>query len=215
MNLIRNKVLNMIREDILRCDLKPGEEVRESELAEHYNVSKSPVRDALQHLQFEKLIVTEPRRGHRVAPISLADAQDILELRGTLEAAAVRKIAKHATAEQLDQLESYREADLTGMRAFARYNRKFHIELAQLSGNDRLAEEMRRLLDAYERICIASLERLRSERGDMSKALADHCELIDALQARDGALAARISRRHLKQSTGLVRKGLANRPIVD
>lgn len=215
MGLIRNKVLNLIREDILSCDLQPGVELREAELAERYNVSKSPVRDALQQLQFEKLVVTVPRRGHRVTPISLSDAQDILEMRVTLETTAVRKIAKEATPEQLASLDVYREVDLTCMRTFARYNRKFHIELARLCGNRRLAEEMRRLLDSYERICIASLERMKRDQGDMTKALADHCDLIDALQARDAARSARISQKHLKQSTDLVEKRLSNRPIVD
>lgn len=215
MGLIRNKVLNLIREDILSCDLQPGEELREAELAERYNVSKSPVRDALQQLQFEKLVVTVPRRGHQVTPISLSDAQDILEMRVTLETTAVRKIAKEATPQQLASLDAFREVDLTCMRTFARYNRKFHIELAKLCGNRRLAEEMRRLLDSYERICIASLERMKRDRGDMTKALADHCDLIDALQARDAARSARISQRHLKQSTDLVEKRLSNRPIVD
>jgi len=214
-NLLRNRVLNLIREDILSCDLKPGEEMREADLAERYNVSKSPVRNALQQLQFERLVETEPRRGHRVTPISVADAQDILDMRETLEAMALRKIAKAATAEQLASLDQFREVDLNCLRTFARYNRSFHIELATLSGNRRLAEEMRRLLDAYERLCIVSLEQLTTDRGDMSKALADHRDLIDALQARRGGLAVRVSRRHLRQSKGLLMTTLANRVIVD
>ena len=74
---------------------------------------------------------------------------------------------------------------------------------------------MRRLLDAYERLCLVSLERLRAVSGDMRTALADHCALIDALQARDATKAARISQRHVRSSRTQIMKGLENRPIVE
>lgn len=215
MNLIRHKVLDMIRQDILSCGFQPGEELRESELAERYSVSKSPVRDALQRLQFEGLVETEPRRGHRVTPISVSDARDILEMRETLEVAAARKMVSEASDRDLAALDAYREADVSDIRAFANYNRSFHIGLAHASGNRRLADEMRRLLDAYERLCLVSLERLRAVSGDMRTALADHCALIDALQARDAARAARISQRHVRSSRTQIMKGLENRPIVE
>ena len=215
MNLIRHKVLDMIRQDILSCDFQPGEELRESELADRYAVSKSPVREALQRLQFEGLVETEPRRGHRVTPISVSDARDILEMRETLEVAAARKMVSEASDRDLAALDAYREADVSYIRAFATYNRSFHIGLAQASGNRRLADEMRRLLDAYERLCLVSLERLRAVSGDMRTALADHCALIDALQARDATKAARISQRHVRSSRTQIMKGLENRPIVE
>ena len=104
LNLIRQKVLESIRQDILSCDLQPGEELRENDLARRYSVSKSPVREALQHLQFEGLVETETRRGHRVSPISVSDAQDILEMRETLEVAAAVKMVKEASVQDLASL---------------------------------------------------------------------------------------------------------------
>lgn len=215
MNLMRHKVLDQIRQDILTCGLQPGEELREAELAERYSVSKSPVRDALQHLRFEGLVQTEPRRGHRVAPISISDARDILDMRETLEAAAALRMVKDASAEDLNRLDSFRDADVLCVRSFSRYNRQFHTVLAELSGNRRLAAEMRRLLDAYERLCLVSLERLHEDQGSFAQALADHCDLIDALQARDATKAKRISLRHVRRSRTNIMKGLESRPIVE
>jgi len=214
-NLIRHKVLDLIRQDILSCDLRPGEELREADLADRYAVSKSPVREALQHLRIEGLVETEPRRGHRVTPISVSDARDILEMRETLETAATKRTVREASDADLAGLEVYRSVDLGDLRTFARYNRRFHVALAEISGNRRLAEEMRRLLDAYERLCLVSLERLRADQGDASQALADHCDLIDALQARDAVRAVRISQRHVRRSRSQIMKGLGNRPIVE
>lgn len=215
MNLVRHKVLDEMRRDILSCGLQPGEELREADLAERYSVSKSPVRDALQHLRFEGLVQTEPRRGHRVTPISVSDARDILDMRETLEAAAAARMVKDAADEDLRRLDTYREADVMCVRTFSRYNRDFHTRLAHLSGNQRLVAEMKRLLDAYERLCIVSLERLHADHGSFAQALTDHCDLIDALQARDAAKAKRISLRHVRRSRGNIMKGLENRPIVE
>ncbi|SLN34195.1 GntR family transcriptional regulator [Roseisalinus antarcticus] len=215
MNLIRHKVLDLIRSEILSCTFQPGEELREADLADRYDVSKSPVREALQYLKFEGLVETEPRRGHRVTPISVSDAHDILDMREALELAATRKIAKDASDETLKGFDAWREADVSDIRAFASYNRAFHIVIAEASGNRRLLREVRRLLDAYERLCLVSLERLRDDQGDMREALSDHCVLIDSLQARDARAAARISERHLRRSRRQIIKGLENRPIVD
>jgi DNA-binding GntR family transcriptional regulator len=214
-NLIRNKVYEELRHDIVTCRFEPGQALRETDLADRYNVSKSPVRDALQRLQFEALVETTPRQGHRVVPVSASDAQDILEMREALETAALRRIVASAPDEDLASLNCFREVALDCKETFTRYNRRFHVELAVVSGNTRLAAETRRLLDAYQRLCLVSLVRLNLDRGNSSKALSDHCQIIDALQNRDARAAVRASQRHFKQSRGLIERSLAHRPIVD
>ena len=215
MSLIRQQVLEQIRSEIITCDIPPGTELRETELAEQYDVSKSPVREALQQLTFEGLIETRPRRGHRVTPISVADAGDILELRETLEVAAVRRSIDKADSEMLTVLEQYRDADTSSTSAFTRYNRKFHSALSELSGNKRLAADARRLMNSYDRLCVVSLSRVRADKGDFTGPLADHRQLIDAIQARDVRKAARLISRHIRTSQRYIMRGLASRPIVD
>jgi GntR family transcriptional regulator, rspAB operon transcriptional repressor len=80
--LLREQIYEQLRADIVNCDLPPGSEVREGELALRFGVSKSPVRDALMHLQREGLVTAHPRQGYRVAPVSLADVDDMFHLRG-------------------------------------------------------------------------------------------------------------------------------------
>ncbi len=213
MTLVRNKVFDMVRSEILTCALQPGEELREQELARRFGVSKSPIRDALQKLEFEGLVEIEPRRGHRVKPISVADAEDILDLRVLLESGVVRRIAERATDGDLSALERFREADTRDIGAFTAYNRAFHTRLAQLSGNRRLSDEMRRVMEFYDRLCVVSLHNQKSK--DCSGPLADHLAIIDALQARDGARAARLIARHVGRSRDALMRGLGRRPIVD
>lgn len=212
--LMRHRVFEELREDIMSCDLQPGTEVRESELAERYDVSKSPIRDALQRLEFEGLVEINPRKGHRVTPISIQDATDILEMREILEVAAQRKIAADASDEALAALNKFRVADLSSMNDFAHYNREFHAQIAAMSGNARLSDMMRSLMDNYERLCIVSLSVRKKEAAAMACALQEHIAIIDALQARDGRTAARLSKKHIRKSHVQVLRGLENRQIV-
>jgi len=212
--LMRHRIFDELREDIMTCDLSPGEEVRESELALKYGVSKSPIRDALQKLEFEGLVEIAPRQGHRVLPISIKDAEDILELREILEVAAVHRIATEASDDDLDALNAFRTANLTSLREFARYNRDFHHRISHLANNQRLSGTMRRLMDNYERLCIVSLSARRAEGEAMAAALHDHIAIIDALQARDGRKAGRLSGAHIRKSHTQIMRGLENRPIV-
>jgi len=212
--LIRHRIFDELRQDILSCGLPPGEEIREGELARRFGVSKSPIRDALQKLEFEGLVEISPRRGHRVAPISVTDAAEILEMREMLEAGALRKLAAEGTPETLARLDALRQADTSSLEAFSSYNRHFHVTLCELSGNRRLCETMERLMENYDRLCVVSLSVRRTEREAMEAALADHNAIIDAVQARSGATAVRLSARHTKRSRSQIMRALDSRPIV-
>ena len=213
-SLVRNKVFDLVRGEILSCVLMPGEELREGELAKRYGVSKSPIRDAMQKLEFEGLVEIEPRRGHRVKPISVSDAEDILDLRNILESAVVRRIAEKASDQELADLDRFRTADLTSIPAFVAYNREFHHALSSLSRNQRLAEETQRVMEFYDRLCVVSLSTLRRE-GGFTGPLADHNAIIDALQARNATTAARLVGKHVGTSRAAIMRGLGRRPIID
>jgi len=214
MSLVRNKIFDLVRGEILACTLMPGEELREGALAKRYGVSKSPVRDAMQKLEFEGLVDIEPRRGHRVKPISVSDAEDILELRTILETGAVRKIIKTASDEAIASLDRFRIADLSSIPGFAAYNREFHHALGVMSGNQRLAEETRRVMEIYDRLCVVSLQAQRGA-GGFEAPLADHVAIIDAIQARNAAQASRVVARHVSKSKAAIMRGLGRRPIVE
>lgn len=213
--LIRHKVYDRLRADIMSCALAPGQAFREGDLAERFGVSKSPIRDALQRLELEGLVEIEPRRGHRVAQISLSDAEDILGLREVLETGAVRMIATHAGDRELADLDRLRVADTSSFRTFAAYNREFHQRICDAACNRRLSASMQSLLEAYDRLCIVSLSSTgMPEAMSMTDALADHNAIIDALQARSASVAVRASVRHVKKSRRRLMRDLQARPIV-
>jgi DNA-binding GntR family transcriptional regulator len=81
-----------------------------------------------------------------------------------------------------------------------------------MSGNQRLAEEMRRLMEMYDRLCMVSLANKRG--GSFDEPLADHVAISEALQRRDGAAAARRLERHVGRSRNSLMRGLGQRPII-
>jgi DNA-binding GntR family transcriptional regulator len=147
------RVYDDLKRDILSCALRPSQVVYEAELAQRYGVSKTPVREALNTLRQEGYIDVVPRRGYIVAPISIQDVQQILNLRMILEPAAAELAAQHATAEQLRQLRRLAQRTDTqrGPAAFS-VDRQFHVLVAEASGNPRLATYIAKVLEEVERV---------------------------------------------------------------
>ena len=163
--LLRETVYEQLRADMISCRLAPGTEIRENELAARFGVSKSPVRDALMRLEREGLVITLPRQGYRVAPVSVADVQDMFHLRDALERACMERIVRRASDEQLAQLDSFRTFDgATWDGGFVAYNRDFHHALARMGGNARMRDQLIDLIDQIERAVQLSLSSLK--KGD-------------------------------------------------
>jgi GntR family transcriptional regulator, rspAB operon transcriptional repressor len=212
--LLREKVYDELRADMISCRLAPGTEIRESELAARFGVSKSPVRDALMRLEREGLVITLPRQGYRVAPVSLADVQDMFHLRDALEQACVERITRRATDGQLAELDRFRRfaaADWPG--GFVAYNREFHRTLARMAGNARMRDHLIDLIDQMERAVQLSVSSLK--KGDPQTVVDEHAELIDALQARQAARAQRIVGRHIGGAGKRVMQAMARVVIAD
>jgi DNA-binding GntR family transcriptional regulator len=194
--LLREQIYEQLRADILACRLAPGAEIREGELALRFGVSKSPVRDALMSLQREGLVITLPRQGYRVASISLHDVEDMFHLRAALERACMERIVRHASDEQLATLDRFRRFDTADWNGgFIAYNRAFHRALAELARNARMRDHLTDLIDQMERVVLVSVANVK--KGDPQSVVREHCEIIDALQARQARKAERLAERHI------------------
>ena len=212
--LLREKVYDELRADMISCRLAPGTEIRENELALRFGVSKSPVRDALMRLEREGLVITLPRQGYRVAPVSLADAQDMFHLRDALEQACMERITRRASDEQLAELDRFRRFDAaTWQGGFVAYNREFHRTLARIAGNARMRDHLIDLIDQMERAVQLSVSSLK--KGDPQSLVDEHVQLIDALQARHAARAQRLASRHVAEAGKRVLQALSRVVVAD
>ncbi len=181
------EVYRQIKRRILRLEMPPGSSLTEAELAAACGTSKTPVREALAHLQREALVEVVGRTGYRVTPITLKQAKDLFGLRTVLEGEAAALAATNGVApEQLSHLEElsesvYRPDSASSVAEFLARNTELHATIAVLSRNDRLAAVLHGVLEELERPFHVGLS--LSHRAEAI--VHEHTELIEAIAARD------------------------------
>ncbi|MGK9053603.1 GntR family transcriptional regulator [Neorhizobium sp. CSC1952] len=202
---LTEKVYTMLRTEILTCILEPGKEVSEAELAERFDVSKTPVREALATLRSEGLVRTFPRRGYQIVPVTFGDMNELFDLRTILEAGAAELACKRITDADIDNLNRladvvYDRSEQPSLKRFIQANRDFHVAIAKASGNERLHQLLARQIDELERFFYLGA-RLRDVSGETQS---DHHAIVDILSKRDPDAARAVMIRHNE----LTRQGL-------
>lgn len=139
------RIFMALRNDIISCDLQPGEPISESELCRRYKASRTPIREACRRLQEEALLQIVPFRGYFVAPLTFEEFKDLNEMQLVLEPAAAAMAAERATEEQIAGIERwanyvYHAGEKKSYETFLEWNRNLHVEIAAASGNDLMAE---------------------------------------------------------------------------
>lgn len=205
MQFLNDKAYEQIKFDIVRCRLPPGSEVSEAQLALSYGYGKAPVRMGLLRLSQDGLVKALPRRGYRIAPVTLKDVYDVFEMRLLLEPYAARAAAGRVDAEELRVLDDvcqrdYAPTDPDSRLNYLEANRSFHVLIARASGNSRLAGSLAQLLDEMTRILFIGLG-LRNRTDEMQH---EHKQLVDALVAAEGAAAEQIARDQILASRKMV-----------
>jgi DNA-binding GntR family transcriptional regulator len=183
---LAHQAYQRLQQEILTCVLVPGQVVSERELARKYEVSKTPMREALSQACHQGLVLRLPGRGYLVAPITIKDIRALFDLRLILETVAVERAAQQpssalivglremsAVKYELDEPESH--------IYFLETNRAFHLTLAEAAGNPRLLALMSDLFDELERLFHLGL-RLRDSSEEMRR---EHQALVAALENGD------------------------------
>ncbi|WP_129660478.1 GntR family transcriptional regulator [Rothia uropygialis] len=177
-----DRAYEAIKRDIIRCNLRPGAVIVDAWLAEKYDMSKTPIRQAINLLEREALVVVIPRRGTFVKSVDFTEAQDTYRLRALLEPEAAILASRRATTEELDDLETLSEATVSaGSDSTARNeaNRIFHVRIAELARVPILLRTVTALNEEIERFL-----NLRKELGKPYTAV-NHGRLIDAIRSGD------------------------------
>ena len=205
MPLLSDRAYERIRHDIISCVLAPGMEISETRLCSQYRIGKAPVRMALNRLAHDGLVRAIPRRGYRVAPITVKDVHDVFELRLMLEPAAARMAAGKVGAQRMRALDevarsSYQPGDPRSTSRFLEASKAFQVAIARATGNARLAEAIERLLDDMTRLLHLGLG-LRDRSQELSRA---HRAFVKALARGDGDAAERICREQIETARNMV-----------
>lgn len=191
-------VYDRLREEIISLRLLPGERVSERALETMLGSSRTPIREALLRLEGEGLI-NRQERGHRVAPIELAEVMEAFECREHLEAAVAQLACERASPADIDAIQAILDAGLgddTTATWFA-IGTDFHVKLAELSGNRFLVRAITDVLTRIERArwIMASVPNARAEAHDEHSHI---LRLIKAKRADDAAEALALHARALR-----------------
>ena len=186
---------SMILEAIDIGTYRPGDRLVESELADRFGVSRTPIREALQRLETQSLL-TRDGRSLIVASLDHSQMADLYAVRTELEGLAARLAARHATEEEVQVLADMvtDDHDLLGdPGALARANRRFHKMIHLTSHNGFLVQQ----LDLVHRsmALMATTSLAADGRGEI--ALAEHQTLVDAIARRDEDAAYQALRDHI------------------
>lgn len=181
---LRDAVLDALRDAIIGGQYVQGERLVEEEIAGRFEVSRSPIRDALRVLATEGLVELEPRRGARVAVLGFERARDLFEVRAPLEGLVARLAAERRSDDAVAQLRELVERGEQAGRgdqldSLPALNTEFHAQLAQAAGNALLAATLAHLSDLI-RWAYASHIRRRWQ-----DSWSEHRRILDAIAAGD------------------------------
>ena len=186
--VLRQHVYEQIKHDIITCRLAPGEAISENQFVDRFDVSKTPIREALTSLVQDGLVEYTPNRGFRVTPISVADIQEIFEARIFFESEIFRLAVKKISDAEIDELEKHNwvEGSTSSPEhadSFLESNRKFHSTLAAASRNSRLVWYYETLMNEAQRLFYMDI----SQHNKEFQWGHGHEGIIKALRNRDEA----------------------------
>jgi phosphonate utilization transcriptional regulator len=194
---------------ILAGELSVGERVNESALAARFRVSRGPVREALRGLEESGLLRLEKNRGVFVREISLAEADEIYDLREALDELVGRRLAKrfeepartavHALLAEMDRAAAQGEA-----ASYHMLNLRFHDTLVEATGNAKLIATYRRLIKELHLFRLKGL----TAGGGLPVSNDEHRAIVRTIEAGDADAAGKRMRDHVRASRKRMHKGI-------
>lgn len=217
-NTIASQLAERIREEIVSGRLKAGSKINLDRTRELFDVSHSPLREALARLIPEGLVHFEDNRGYQVAPMSLANLEEVTRLREEFETFALREAITVGDVDwegeiiralhQLNRVERDAKRPET-LELWERHHRAFHLALISGCKMPRLLSFCRMLLnlnDRYRRTFLSATSGDRNVSGE-------HSEIAAAAAARDMEFACARLRDHLHRTGTNLRRYLADKII--
>lgn len=208
---IREKAYYLLRDEIIEGNLAPGERLVEDTLAGKYNVSRTPLREAIHKLELEGFLERLPSRGLVVSRLSGQEVEELYQVRGYLEGLAMHEFTGHITQDQKNMVAAFQknliyyyengesEKVLKSCREFHRYVRE--------NCGHKVCQEYIDKMDMH----IARYRNLGiRQEGRTEKAYREHMEIMDNILAGDIEAAERSMRDHVVNSGKVAKEALSD-----
>ncbi|MBM6984790.1 MAG: GntR family transcriptional regulator [Acidaminococcaceae bacterium] len=196
---LKDKAYNYIKERIIRCEFLPGQFLVEAELIRAIDASRTPIREALNKLEQDRLITILPKRGILVNDITLADINAIYEVRFLVEPPVVRKYGHLISDAKLEEMLLKNNASAALEHDLNEYDldSELHNLFIETCGNTYLMELMQRIFAQNHRVRILSGERLEYR---LQATVREHEAILEELLKKDYTAAEEAMRIHLEHS---------------
>jgi len=210
---LADQVADHLRQQIRLGLAPPGTRLRQRDVAQRYEVSITPVREAFSQLEREGLLVSAPHRGMLVFRPTADDLSEIYDIRVPLEIVASQKAAQSITDDELRALRGLLADMRTAVadrEAYTQLNREYHMAICRAARSPRLEKMIADLRDAST----AYLRLFTEQLPTAEQSQRDHEAIFDALQSRDVAAVADAIRQHLEATVRAVRDELRDAGIT-
>lgn len=192
-----NEIYEQLKQMAVLYKIRPGERFNELELAERFNVSRTPIREALNRLVAENLLVFVPNRGFFIRELEGKDVFDLFELRRSIETTAVTLACERASDNDIKALRRFwkqvmKNAARMPSSELVVKDEQFHLELAALSGNAEIGRVLQGINARIHYVRWVDVDQRRNE------AFTEHLEILDALAERDAARCATLTDTHIR-----------------
>ena len=191
------RIADHLRNEIILGKYAPGERIKISDIAERYDASTMPVREALRTLHCERLVQIIPNKGAEVCNVDIDYVRDIYDVRGVLESHIAEIACMKMNFTIYEQLEQAQERLLEAVRnddhqALLERNVQFHEIIEDLGGN----AEAKRIIKQNQNTIVMLRNYVGFQPGRFAAIIEEHKRLMDALFKRDVSTAAAVARHH-------------------
>jgi GntR family transcriptional regulator, rspAB operon transcriptional repressor len=192
-------VYAVLKQKILSCALPPNERLWEKDLCTELQVSRTPLREALNRLSHEGLVSFQPHAGYRVRPLTLTGFRQLIEFRAIVEPNTTALATERATEADIAELRQCASLpfDLSDDRYYVDYcraNARFHLAVARCARNTMLENVLMSALDMYQRPTYLRIGR-QHDAGDPS---AKHHAIVDAMERHQPTEARQLMEKHVR-----------------
>ena len=192
---LKEQVYDYLKEKIIHCEFAPGTPLSERELARDLNISHTPIRDAFNLLQKEKLVKIYPKQGVFVTHITIKEIQEIFTVREVIEPLATRLATTKLPEEIITEFENIYHGLVKPLDQgeHIKLDRRFHSTIASFCDNNYIEQILTNIYDQNNRIRILSI---RSDARQM-ETIEEHKVILDFIRRREPEQAAQAMHQHI------------------
>ena len=196
MRPLRDKIYQKLRQAIIRGDYAPGERLPEETLARELGASRTPIREALQKLETEKLLEYNPNKGMVVSEINTDETEELYQIRMVTEAIIAKRAATKATPEDIRRLNALIDRQESGDGAIRDSLDDYNTIISEIADCPQISEISKLVRETLIRM-IYSTALHPKRRKDVWK---EHREIVLAIAAKDGELAYNLTMEHVRKA---------------